>query len=179
MLRRLNRTLRRLAREEDGSITMEFMLWLPLLLFWMIFSVAVFNAYLTRNQTAKAAHTLADIVSRKREWSEAGFAELYQLQGRLLSLASEGFDLRVTSVQRIGDDRLVNWSSASDGFAPLTTETFPTAALPAMADLDTIVYTEVRVPWTPFVDLPGLTAHTWSFAISSRPRFVNSIERSH
>lgn len=157
-------------------MTIEFLLWVPLLAFWMIFSVAVFNAYLSRNQTAKAAHTLSDIVSRKTDWNGAAFDELTLLQGKLLSLAQAGSDLRVTSVQRVGDDRVVKWSSATPGLVPLTTETFPTSELPAMAQLDTIVYTEVVVPWAPFTTVPGLTAHTWHFGVASRPRFVASIE---
>lgn len=177
MLRRLSRELRRLRRDERGSITIEFLLWVPVLVAWLVFSVPVFNAYLSRNQTAKAAHTLADIVSRKSAWSDDGFVELYQLQGKLLTTARQGFDLRVTSVQRVGADYLVRWSSASGGLQPLTAETFPWPDVPAIADLDSLVYTEVVVPWTPFTAVPGLTAHTWRFGIASRPRFVSAIER--
>lgn len=178
MLRRVGRGLRRMRGDERGSLSIEFMLWIPVLIFWLVFSVSVFNAYQTRNQTAKAAHTLADIVSRKHEWSESAFAELYRLEGTLLTLARSGFDLRVTAVRRVGRDVVVNWSSASGGLDPLTTDTFPVGALPAMADLDTMIYTEVRVPWAPLHLVSGLTAHTWSFGVASRPRFVSSIERS-
>lgn len=175
MLRWFSLKLRRMRRDETGSITIELMLWMPILILWLVFSVGVFNAYISRNQTAKAAHTLADIISRKTEWNGAAFNEIYELEGKLLSTAAAGFDLRVTSVQRIGADHVVQWSSSSGTLAPLTEASLPLESLPAMADLDTVIYTEVIVPWVPFSKIPGLTAHTWHFGIPSRPRFVPAI----
>lgn len=173
----LSATLRRLGRDESGSITIEFVIWVPFLLFWLAFSVAVFNAHMVRNQSAKATHTLSDILSRHEEMDQATFDRLYDLQGKLLTLAGQGHDLRISSVKfvRVDPDSeereyQVQWSLASDGLAPLTTADFPFERLPVMAETDSILYTEVRVPWTPFSLLAGLAGYNWSFGVASRPR---------
>lgn len=177
MPRQLRTALHRLKRDESGSITIEFVLWIPLLAFWLAFSVAVFNAHMVRNQTAKAANTLADIVSRHEVMNQALFDRLHDLEGKLLTLAREGAELRISSVKfvRIDPDSEerefeVQWSLASDGVEPLTTADFPFDRLPVMAETDSILYTEVTVPWTPFSLLAGIASYDMSFGIASRPR---------
>lgn len=172
----LNRSLKAFWRDDRGSLTVEFMLWLPLLAFWLILSIGVYDAFMTRNQVAKAAHTISDIVTRQVTFGDADFLDIVDLQGRLLTRAREGSEIRITSIELNGGQLKVLWSKATAGLDPLIDETIPVDHIPTMAELDGVVLTEVYVPWTPFAENYGLTSHTWSFLIPSRPRFVSKLE---
>lgn len=171
----IGRVLGRWQRAERGSITIEFMLWLPLLAFWLVASVAFFDAYKSRSDAAKAAHTLSDIMSRQVEMSNAFADELFALEDKLLPRVSAGKRLRISSIQFAAEAYRVQWSRALGGGQPLADAEIPLALLPVMADLDTVVLTELYVPYQPVADWAGIPARAWVFAIVARPRFVSAI----
>ena len=164
-------------RDERGTLTIEFLLWMPLLAFWLVVSAAFFDAYKSRNDAAKVAHTLSDITSRQIEVTDEFLGELLALEDKLLPRVPTGKLLRITSIQYSASDEeyQVLWSEALGGGEPLTDESIPLNIMPEMADLDSVVLTEVSVPYRPFTKWGGITANTWSFALVSRPRFVSKI----
>ena len=176
-MNRICSILRDWQRDEHGSITIEFLLWLPLLAFWLVVSVAFFDAYKSRDDTAKAAHTLSDIMSRQVEVSNAFFDELYELQGELLPRTPEGKWLRVTSIQYVGGEHQVQWSRAVGGGEPIAAEDIPQEIIPEMAEFDSVILTELYVPYQPFTDWARIDVHTWSFVLFTRPRFVSAIAK--
>jgi len=163
--------------DERGTLTMEFLLWLPLLAFWLVASVAFFQAYKSRNDASNTAHALSDIVSRQVEVSDAFFPQLYALQARLLPRAPAGTRLRVSSIEYVAKDETyrVLWSRAEGGGEPLPEAVVEASMLPAMADRDTVLLTELEVPFFPFTDWAGIGSRTWSFALVARPRFVSKV----
>ena len=74
-------------KDESGTLTVEFILWIPLLALWFMFSGTLFDGYMSRNQTAKVATTLTDIVARQTEVSDSFIAELNALKNELLTRA--------------------------------------------------------------------------------------------
>lgn len=166
-------------RDEQGTVTIEFLLWMPLLAFWMMGSVAFFDAYKTRNDVSKAAHALSDILSRQVEVSDGFFDELYSLQAKLLPRVVQGNELRVTSIQyqALDDTYHVIWSKAFGGDQPMTAEFIPIHLLPEMADLDTVILTEVAAPYRPVSNWTLIDSNEWSFVLVSRPRFVSAIAK--
>lgn len=168
-----------LARDEQGTVTIEFLLWMPLLAFWMMGSVAFFDAYKTRSDLSKAAHTLSDILSRQVEVSDGFFDEIYALQAKLLPRVVHGNELRVSSIQyqALDDTYHVVWSKALGGDPPLAAEFIPTHLLPEMADLDTVILTEVAAPYEPVSNWTLIDTDEWSFVLVSRPRFVSAIAK--
>jgi hypothetical protein len=169
--------LRALLRDERGTITIEFLLWMPVLAFWLVVSALYFEAYKSRSDAMKAAHTLTDIMSRQVEVTDAFIAELYALQRRLVSRAPAGTRLRISSVQysETDEEYQVLWSRAIGGDEPLTTEMISQRFFPEMADLDTVILTELSVPYHPFTSWAGIGQRTWSFALFTRPRFVSQV----
>ena len=169
--------IHRFARDERGMLTIEAMLWVPILSFWLIASVAWFDAWLSRNQAAKVAYTLADILSRQEEISEPFLMQLDALQAGLLTRASGFSAMRLSSIQRTSDGHVVRWSCSNDpAWPPLTDGVIPSENLPMMAELDTIVLTELSVPWERFGGIAGLTGTTWSYRVATRPRFAPALE---
>ncbi len=63
---RFNGFLRRFLRREDGLITIESMMILPLLLWSVFASYTYFDSYRQSTLNIKAAYAVADIISRER-----------------------------------------------------------------------------------------------------------------
>lgn len=166
-------------QDEYGTLTMEFLLWLPVLAFWLVVSVAFYDAYKSRADAAKAAHTLTDIVSRQVEVTENFFTEMHTLEEKLLPRIGSGETLRLTSIQYDANEEShsILWSEARGGGQPLRNEEIPLALMPAMAHLDTVILSEVSVPYQPFTTWSRTDITEWSFALVTRPRFVTAIAK--
>jgi Flp pilus assembly protein TadG len=172
---RIVRILQRAHSDERGTVTIEFLLWLPVLIFWIVISVSSYDAFRSRDEAAKAAQTLSDIVSRQTEVDAAFFTELSDLQDKLLPRAPASKWLRVTSIMFVGGDYQVQWSRSVGGGVPLTNAEIPLELLPTMADLDSIIVTEVHSPYQPIANYTGITVTEWDISLVSRPRFVSEI----
>jgi hypothetical protein len=164
-------------RDERGTITIEFLLWLPVLSFWLVASTAFFDAYKSRGHASKAAHVMSDITSRQVEVTETFVRDLYALQAKLLPGAPAGTVARITSVRYSADEDHyeVLWSTPLGGGSAMTDHDIPRAILPAMANFDTVIVTELSVPYQPFTQWANIEISEWSFAVVSRPRYVSAI----
>lgn len=167
-------------RDERGTITIEFLLWMPVLAFWLVASATFFDAYKSRSDAAKAAHTLADILSRQVEVSNAFLGDLFTLETNLLPRLPASAQVRVSSVQYAAatDTYQVLWSEPLGGNGEAMVDaTIPLGILPDMADLDTVVLTELSAPYQPFSNWARIEVTAWSFTLVSRPRFVSAIAK--
>ena len=63
----IKRLCARFRREERAAVSTEFVLILPLLLWWYVGSFAFYDAFRDYNVTVKASYTLGDILSRQTE----------------------------------------------------------------------------------------------------------------
>lgn len=61
----LSRILHRFSNEEKGTLTVEAVLILPLLVWWWVAGLVFFDAYQARNVNQKAAYTVSDMISRE------------------------------------------------------------------------------------------------------------------
>jgi len=188
--------LRRYLACESGTLTMEFMLWLPILLFWFVISAVFYDAYRTRDAAAKASYTISDIVSRSIEIDDSMLGDLVTLQRSLLPRAGATMFMRLSAIRCIDVDGCTDLAAASqgdytavwsivpdqpawpEGFVPpavLTDGDLPIELMPPMDTLDEVVLIDVSVPFVPFADWVGINAQQWDFRIVVRPRFVPSI----
>ena len=132
-----------------------------------------------RADAAKAAHALTDIISRQVEVDNAYITELHTIGEKLLPRVTSGEQLRLTSIQydAVNDEHRVLWSEARGGGLPLQDEDIPLTLVPEMAHLDTVILTEVSVPYQPFTTWAGIDVTDWDFALVTRPRFSPSIAK--
>ena len=165
------------VRDDRGTLTIEFVIWLPLLMFWFVVSASFFQVHKSRNDAQNVAHTLADITSRQVEVNDAYFVELYALQNQLLPDAPAGVTMRVTSIQYDAPNEryMALWSHTRGGAEPYPVGEVYSEMFPQMAHGDTIVLLELAVPYAAFTDWDGVGDRLWSFALFTRPRFVSSI----
>ena len=164
-------------RDQRGSMSVEFLLWVPFLAFWMTASVAFYDAWMSRNQAAKVTHTVADILSRQEVVNAQFLFQIDALQSSLLNRASGDGRLRVSSVQRSVDEVLVLWSCTNHrALPPLQPDTIPDGLLPRLADGDSVIVTELSVPWSRFAGIAFLVPQDWYFRVSTLPRFTPMLE---
>jgi hypothetical protein len=170
----------RFVRDESGSATLEFLIWLPWLCLWLIFSAAVFIGWDSRSSAAKAAYTTSDLLSRLDTLNSARLNQIVALHDRL-ALASPGTTRsRFSSIRRLvpldandptEEPRFeVLWSCAY-GFENAMTDSYiPSELIPAMQPLDTVWIVEHQVPFTPISRWGGLEAFDWSNVQITRSR---------
>ena len=93
------------SRREDGSLSVEAVLVLPILIWAMVATLVMWDAFKTLNISQKATYTVADMVSREEvEISESYLASLLEIYGFLAN--SDGDNaLRVSVVTLVEDQR--------------------------------------------------------------------------
>ena len=169
--------IRRFRDDQEGAVTMEFVIMLPLLFTWAVGSFLYYDAYRSLSVTNKVGFTIADIVSRYEEIDEDDFADLQELSERMLPFRNINNRLRISSFCYYDDDpdpqegHSLIWSNAQNiGIAQLADDgsplldpdgqpvheldprrasDIPTDILPLMADQDTVVYVELYSTWQP------------------------------
>ena len=90
--------------DDRGSLTMEFVLWLPLLMAWLVVSAVFHDAYRNRDLATKASYTIADLISRQttlvdNSATSPDLADLVFLQRALLPRLGREMSLRISSIQ--------------------------------------------------------------------------------
>lgn len=163
--------MRRLLGREDGAINLEFVIWFPLLMLWITGFVSLFEGYARRNEAAKAAYAISDVLTRETAVSDAKLDSYDQLHDLLIP-GAQSATLRFSNIRFEDPDYTVLWSRGY-GKLPLTDAEVPTEEIPTMLNFQTIVLTETSVTYAPVLRLGGAATRTFNFRVVSRPR--NSI----
>lgn len=175
MLRRL---ARRFHHDETGSITVESMLILPILIWCYLGTFVFFDGYRAQSINVKAAYTIGDTLSRETGYITPEYMDaLFTLQQFLVDTI-EPVQLRISffTYNAGTDTYLVRWSQTRGGAAPLTNATLATlrGALPNMANADNAILTETWVGYEPTFDV-GIEPFTFSDLVVTRPRFASQL----
>lgn len=170
----------RFAGQEGGSLTVEFVLVLPLLL-WALAALHVFvSAYELRNTATKATYTLADMLSRQTQPVDQSFIDASD--SVLEFLAGPSARMRVTVIRCTGDcdddatrSLAIDWPAASDGLSAMTAAELATDAyrnrIPAMGLGDRMILVETKVDFVPISGI-GLPAMSFDTLMATPPRFA-------
>ncbi len=171
--------LSRFARKEDGTVLVEGVMMLPLLL-WTCFGLFVFwDAHRSINTVQKASYTISDIISRRQAAVTPTY--LTGLNGVMNYLLdnNQTSKMRVTSIVRSGvNNRFeVQWSfSPGSAMTPWTTSTLQTvqSRIPTMTNGDTVILLETAVDYDVNFDV-GFDGMTIRQFIITRPRMAPQI----
>ena len=173
-----NSLFRRFSRNENGSLSIEAVLALPLLV-WAITATFVFwDAFKTLNISQKATYTVADMLSR----------ETQAIDGNYLTAMHELFDYLNTSpgdnairvsVIRMTQDPNTNvktyelvWSQGVGGITGYTIlDQRVLDRLPDMSAGDQLIFVESEQEWSPAFTV-GLASYRFREVAISRPRFA-------
>ncbi len=120
--RRPARPLSRFGTDTRGSVSVETIIVLPMLLWALVATVVFFDGFRTRHQTQTAALTVSDIISRETNMLTSGYLEGMNEVFDFLADARQPTRLRISSL--IWNSTLerpqVQWSYGTRGMAPLT-----------------------------------------------------------
>lgn len=175
----LTRKLRRFARDEKGTMIVDAIMVLPMFIWAYAALFAYWDAYRSINTVQKAAYTISDLLSRTQgEVDDTYVAGLRSTMNYLLDSDQAG-DIRVTSYtwnQNRNRYEVIFSRSPGNGMSRLTTSSLASLAgrLPIMADGDSAVLVETRVPYTPPMSF-GLQPTTIEQFVVTRPRFLPKI----
>ncbi len=162
-------------KDENATVTMEFVILMPVLILWFVGSIVFFDAFDSRATAQRTSHTIADIISRQNQVDNAFIGQMLTLQNRLMPREQVGV-VRVTSLQiDAGGDLQVLWSHATDGSAALIPADIPADILPIMQIGESVVLVDTTVPFTPIADWVGIVAQIWRNRVVTQPRFVSTL----
>ncbi len=196
-LQQIASRFRRFQDDQDGNVTAEFVIMVPLLVMWGVGSFLYYDAYRSMSQTNKVGFTIADIASRYEQIEEDDIDELNSLASRMLPFRNTDHRLRISSIcyydetdEGNGTGHWIQWSQVRnpgemvDGSGN-TVPVLPVRDeddlpdddfLPLMADQDTVLYVELYSTWWPLsTKMMPVSQKTWYVDLIIRPRFVTEI----
>lgn len=180
----LLRHIRTFRADESGSVTVETIIMVPLLIWTFIAVYIFFDVFRVQSINIKASYTIGDALSRETGYVTHNYLNgLFGLQGLLLH-TDAARDLQVTVYHHNPDrDRYeVRWSRGVGSLPALTTHALNEIdnLLPEMPQSEIAILTRSRVAYHPLYDV-GIAPFTFDEYTVTRPRFApqlcwNSVE---
>ena len=172
---------RRFARKENGSLSVEAVFALPMLV-WAVTATFVFwDAFKTLNISQKATYTIADMLSRERNAIDADYLQAMQELFGFLNQNGRDNGLRVSVVsmnvdQDTGERTMsLEWSEGTGGQKGHTSLDAIIARIPQMAHGDQLILVESFQRWEPQFKSP-MQPFTFRETAVTRPRFAPQLK---
>jgi len=174
--------LKRFIRKEGGSITIESVIILPMLLWSVFASYTFYDSYRQSARNIKAAYAVADVLSRERNAVTKSYIDtMHNLMESMVSTRAP-VSMRVSYViyEEPRDGHRVLWSCVRGTTYPqLTTANadFLKEALPTMPNGGSMIIVEtVNTYRAPFNIGFGFDDYDMGNFVFTHPRFYDNIE---
>ncbi len=175
----LPRTWKKLTgcvRREDGSVTIEAIIMLPILAAFYCATFVWFDAYRQKTLVMKASYAVSDVLSRQEEVDEPYLDNMRDVLDYMIP-SNAAPKMRISLINNIYDDDgntayTVVWSYGPNGMNDLTQEDIDrdSSWIPVMGDDDNVVVTETAVLHQPIFRV-GIEDKVYRNTIVTRPRF--------
>lgn len=174
----LTRKLRKAARDESGSGTVEGVLMIPIMVWVFLASYVFFDAYRAQFVNAKASYTIGDILSRETGYITPEYMDsLYDLQQFLVG-RPDPIRLRVSVVEfdEANNDYELIWSENRGGGGELTQGDIDEIDdyIPIMADGEKVMVVQTSMRYTP-IYTAGIDPLDFDDFVITRPRFAGQV----
>lgn len=179
MMRIFKNRLRRAARDEEGATTVEFLLVMPLIVFWFAGTFTFFDAYSEWTRSVKATYTVADVMSRQLSMETDYEDDMNSLFASIMGEDSNNTYLRISSIEKTNNEFKIHWTRASGlhtGYA--NDNEIPTELIPNILNGESVIIVESYMQFVPFQDYIGIDARTLSKKVVISPRFTSKLEQS-
>lgn len=175
----LRRLITRFRNDESGSIAVESMLMIPILVWCYLATYVFFDAYRMQAVNVKASYTIGDTLSRETGYVTPNYmVGLFNLQAILLqTIEPRGLRITAYSYDEANDRFVVRWSRGAGSLSTaLTNSSLATirAMLPDMADGEVAILTQSRVGYVPEYEV-GIDEFSFDEFTVTRPRFAPQI----
>ncbi len=179
--RRVGRFARRLMRACRGAVATEFAMAMPVIMLIVLGGSEIARYALLHQKLARAAVTMADLVSQAEEISEADIAQLFSAVDPVMSpfrMGADGIVILSSVTASGGDPAQVAWQRSGGGtFATANSGLGPeggAASLPAgfvVRDGETAIVAEVFYSFAPLFTAGLIPVSTLYQRALFRPRF--------
>ena len=168
------------ARRDDGSLSVEAVLILPILVWAITATLVMWDAFKTLNISQKATYTVADMISREEvEISENYLTSVLEIYGFLAN--SDGDNaLRVSVVTLVEDEDTLEQSlellcsRGLGGIDDYNTISEIEDRIPTLVPGDQIIVVESEQEWSPAFAV-GLASYRFREVALARPRFAPQV----
>ncbi len=183
MMHNVWKKLKHPLHDSSGSVTVEFVIWFPILMFWLLGTIVFFDAFKARSNLSSANATVADIISRGSENSDLYMTLLYNMQTAMLPRTS-GNGLRISSIQFSIDPDIpgdlgsyeVEWSAVAGAASVVLVDAeIEINALPNMYDGESLLFVESSVPFVPLTTYLGINFQTIRNQVAISPRYESRV----
>ncbi len=169
--------LRKFRSDDEGSIIIEAVIMIPMLIACVIAMFVFFDAFRNQSINLKAAYTISDALSREEQTIDNNYIVNSWRLHRFLSNSQTLTRLRVTVIQYddVNKQHLVSWSASKGGMGEMTQgmldKLVTNDQIPVMPHLDTLIIVQTAVNYTPAFTI-GLRSFNFENMIFTRPRFA-------
>lgn len=163
----------RFLRRDEGAISVEAAIILPLLGIAYVVGFAYFDTYRREAILTKATYTVSDVLSRETGVVSPAYLEGMQDIFEFLTFSEGRSWMRFTEIERSGDDLVIHWTYATDGNPDMTQARLDSirSRIPRLNDGEFIVVTESYTTHTPVFDV-GLLAREFPRVAPTRTRHI-------
>lgn len=170
-------------RDERGSVAIEAVLIMPILMAMYVASFTWFDAFRNKTSAMKATYAVSDIISRQETIDTPYLEGLRDTLDQLVISAAEA-KMRVSLIHYDDDSSEDNkyrviWSWSSHDKPELTQANIDgdTSWIPLMGDDEAVVVTESFVFYQPGFRV-GISEQVWENVMVTRPRFAPTLTKT-
>ena len=169
-------TKKNFFHREDGSLSIEAVLAIPMLVWAIVATFVFWDAFRTLNTSQKATYTIADMLSREADGVDMQYLTAVHELYDFLAESDGDNALRVTVIQMNEDEDTgvrtmsMEWSEGVGGISGHADLTPLQARIPMMSPGEQLIIVETEQEWSPSFAV-GLTSYRFREVALARPRF--------
>lgn len=170
-------------RREDGSVTTEAVIIMPLLAAFYCATFVWFDAYRQKTLIMKASYAVSDVLSRQEEVDEPYLDDMRDVLDYMIP-SNAPPRMRISLIRSVADengniDHEVEWSYGPNGMNDLTQADLDADSswIPLMGPNDNVVVTETAVLYQPIFRV-GIKTKIYRNTIVTRPRFHPTLTKT-
>lgn len=175
----LSSKTRRFLGRDDGVLSVEAVLILPVLLWAYIGLFVLFDAFQAKSVNIKAAATIGDLLSRETNPVNAGYINGLNDVLDILVHSNHPTVMRVSVVRYDGvnDQHILVWSHGTGSKLDLTDATLDEIEphIPAVQDAGTVIVVETWMAYEPFLNI-GVQPMYFENVVVTSPRFAPQLK---
>lgn len=172
-------------RAQDGTLSVEALIVLPMLL-WAVGAMFIYwDAFKTHNVNIKAGYTVADLISRETGPLDASYIDGMNNIYEFLIRRGRNNELRVSVVSFTQEDedapivKNLSWSYATGDLAEHTDIADIADKLPTLNPGEELIVVETEMTWNPPIGMdiwvPTLDTMQMRELVFTTPRFVPQV----
>ncbi|OHV24721.1 hypothetical protein EOS93_22865 [Rhizobium sp. RMa-01] len=169
------RILKKLLKNRSGASAIEFCFVAPLMIFFFIGSVAIFDMFRTYQNIVGANGVVGDVISRQTSIDATFVTNIYGVFLHLQQHSTVPSALRISSIRNTGGIYKLDWEKESGATSLLKAQVLDSSTLPQITDGDSIIYVEGAATYTMLSNILGFGQVTFVQRTFTRPRFISAV----